>query len=70
MTDKDGSKGWEKDDGRGHGRGNGTEMGMRMNATAVGEAEKNATLVAICEAWVTGMTKDNLSETDAGKWSD
>jgi hypothetical protein len=53
--------------GRGDEIGNGTRMEMMPNATAVAEAGKNATLVAICEAWVVGMTKGNLSETDAGE---
>ena len=39
------------------------------NATAIAEAKKNETLVIICEVWVRGMTKNNLSETDAGKSS-
>ena len=55
-------------EGRGR-MGNGTGNGMMPNATAATGAEKNATLVAICEAWVVGMTKGNLSETDAGEWS-
>jgi hypothetical protein len=53
--------------GRGGRGGKGTGTGMMPNATAVTEAGKNATLVAICKAWVVGMTKGNLSETDAGK---
>jgi hypothetical protein len=73
MTDEAGGEGrgntTKMDGGRGHGvgNGNGTGMGMMPNATAVAEAEKNATLVAICEAWVMGMVKGNLSKTDAGK---
>jgi hypothetical protein len=46
---------------------NGTEI--MLNATAIAEAKKNETLVIICETWVKGMSKNNLSETDAGKLS-
>jgi hypothetical protein len=75
MTDKVGGEGCGNStmtDGGMEGRGrvgNGTGNGMMPNATAATGAEKNATLVAICEAWVVGMTKGNLSETDAGEWS-
>lgn len=73
ITDEAGGEGCDNstttDAGSGHGMGNGTWMGVMPNATAVAEAKKNTTLMAMCEAWVVGMTKGNLSQTDAGEWS-
>jgi hypothetical protein len=45
---------------------NGTDM-VIPNTTAVADAKKNGTLVAMCDAWVRRMTTGNLSETDAGE---
>jgi hypothetical protein len=73
ITEEAGEEGWGNasmtDGGQWHGIGNGTGTGIILNVTAVAEVAKNATLVAICEAWVIGMAKGNLSEIDAGKWS-